>query len=258
MKRRTSQSVIEKNHDLLMQIKALKGDHPFWGYRRIWSYLKYRQGMVVNRKRIYRLMRVHDLLVTKDLRLKAKRGPLRPKPRAQHPNHIWGIDMTKIKIPTWGWFYLVVILDWHTKEVVGHSLSLQSKTRDWLAALDLAVQNRFPEGIQESEIRLKLVSDNGCQPTSESFMKHCSILGIKQIFTTWSNPKGNSDTERFIRTFKEDAVWPYDWNDPFAFIDWTDHWMKQYNEDFPNQALNNLTPKQFNENHSQKTELILA
>jgi hypothetical protein len=41
------------------------------------------------------------------------------------------IDMTKIKMSGWGWLYLTVVLDWYTKEIVGYSLGLQSRTEDW-------------------------------------------------------------------------------------------------------------------------------
>ena len=187
-------------------------------------------------------------IITKESRLKAGRGSFRSKPKGLYPNHIWGTDMTKIKISTWGWFYLVIVLDWYTKEIVGYSLSLQSKASDWLAALDQAVQNRFPRGIREERAKpLFLVSDNGCQPTSVKFMKHCSILGIKQIFTTWSNPKGNSDTERVIKTLKEDLIWPRDWENPFEFADALDKKIRDYNEDYPHSTLKYLTPKQFYE-----------
>lgn len=134
MKRSKSRSVIERNQSLLTQIKDIKTDHPLWGYRRIWSYLKYRQGISVNKKRVYRLMKEQKLIVTKDVRLKAKRGPIRPKPHAEYPNHFWGIDMTKIRMSTWGWLYLTIVLDWYTKEIVGYSLGLQSRTGDWLNA----------------------------------------------------------------------------------------------------------------------------
>ncbi|HNQ38460.1 MAG TPA: lipoyl domain-containing protein, partial [Prolixibacteraceae bacterium] len=49
------------------------------------------------------VMKEHGLLVTPEVRNKAKRGPFRPKPKAQYPNHIWGIDMTKVKLANWGW-----------------------------------------------------------------------------------------------------------------------------------------------------------
>lgn len=248
MKRAKSKSVIQRNLALLEQIKTIKTDHPLWGYRRVWSYLKFRQGMTVNKKHIHALMKENGMLVTKLVRLKAKRGPTRPKPVASRPNQFWGIDMTKIKLASWGWLYLTVVLDWHTKEILGHSLSIQSKTSDWLDAVERAVNNRFPNGIRESlKERLFLISDNGCQPTSQNFMMNCSILGIKQIFTTWSNPKGNSDTERIMRTIKEDIVWPFEWDSPFEFEVSLAKWIDDYNTDFPHQSLENLTPRQFYE-----------
>ena len=114
MKRKQAQIVADRNAELLSQIKAIKNDHPLWGYRRIWSYLKYRQGIAANKKRIYRLMKEHNLIVTPEKRLKAKRGPTRPKPRAHRPNQFWGIDMTKIRMTSWGWLYLTVVLDWYS------------------------------------------------------------------------------------------------------------------------------------------------
>jgi len=246
MKRRQSEAVKERNIALLRQIKEIKADHPLWGYRRVWSYLKYRQGIPVNKKRVYRIMKEQNFMVTKNVRLRAKRTKMRPKPRAERPNQFWGIDMTKIRMATWGWLYLTVVLDWHTKEIVGFSLGIQSKTDDWLHALHRAINDRFPKGIRESlKEQLYLISDNGCQPTSQNFMKHCSTLGLKQIFTTWSNPKGNSDTERVMRTIKEDLVWPYEWDNPFDFEIALNHWIDRYNTDFPHQSLNNMTPKQF-------------
>jgi putative transposase len=196
-------------------------------------------------------MKEHNMLVTPKLRLKAKRGPIKPKPIASRPNQFWAIDMTKIRMATWGWLYLAVVLDWHTKEIVGYSLSMQSKTDDWLNALEMAVNNRFPVGSRESikEQELSLISDNGCQPTSRRFMMSCSLLGLNQIFTTWPNPKGNSDTERVMRTIKEDIVWPYDWDNPFDFETRLSKWIYDYNNDYPHQSLGNLTPRQHYEKY---------
>lgn len=260
MKRAKSQSIIQKNEPVLAQIREIKTDHPLWGYRRTWAYLKYRQGIPVNKKRIQRLMKENNLIVTPQLRLKAKRGPMKSKPHADRPNQFWGIDMTKILLHGWGWLYLTVVLDWCTKEIVGFSLNLQSKTDDWLDALEMAVNNRFPAGIRESLLKDKLflISDNGCQPTSQRFMMSCSLLGVKQIFTTWSNPKGNSDTERVMRTIKEDAVWPYEWANPFEFAQHLKAWINRYNTDYPHQSLNFMTPRECYENHINKELKILT
>jgi transposase InsO family protein len=113
--------------------------------------------------------------------------------------------MTKFMIPCIGWAYLVVVLDWYTKKIVGWNLSLRSRSLEWREAMDLAIQREFPEGVRGNE--LKLVSDNGSQPTSTSFMRDMSLFGIEQIFTSYDNPKGNADTERVMRTIKEELIW---------------------------------------------------
>jgi len=48
---------------ILASIKKIKQSHPFWGYRRVRAWLKYREGLPVGYKRIYRLMKEHELLV---------------------------------------------------------------------------------------------------------------------------------------------------------------------------------------------------
>ena len=87
-------------------------------------------------------------------------------------------------------------------------------------------------------------------------MMNCAVLGIKQIFTTWSNPNGNSDTERVMRTIKEDIVWCYDWDNPFDFEIALNKWINNYNTDYPHQALNNLTPQQCFETHLNKEPVL--
>lgn len=246
MKRKRSENITKRDEPMLYRIEQIKSEHPLWGYRRIWSYMRFRDKIIIGKNRVYRIMKEHNLLVTKNYRLKAKRKSNRSKPRATRPNQYWGIDMTKIMIENYGWLYLHVVLDWYTKEIVGFRVSDRSKTDDWLVALNLAVIKRFPNGILANNFSgVCLISDNGSQPTSRRFMEECSILGIKQIFTTWSNPKGNSDTERVMRTIKEDLVWPREWNSPLKFKDALDKWTRDYNEDFPHQTLKNRTPRQF-------------
>ena len=194
----------DRNKELLSHIQGLKVEHPFWGYRRIWAYLRYRQNIVVNRKRIYWLMKEDKLMVISDLKLKAKRGkyPYRSKPKAIRANEYWGIDMTKVMIESYGWLYLVIVLDWYSKKIIGYSLKMHSKADDWIEALSNAVNNQFSAGILSKNKELYLISDNGAQPTSHKFMRECSILEIKQIFTCYNNPRGNTDTERVIRAIK--------------------------------------------------------
>ena len=206
MKRKRSQARIESDKPYLERISKIKSDHPLWGYRRVWAYMKYREKQTIGINRVYRLMKENKLLIQKRSRWLAKRTPVRPKPRAEKPNQYWGIDMTKIKLPSYGWMYLHLVLDWYSKEIIGVHFSFQTKQTDWEVALNQAVNKRFPDGILNSKKKPSLISDNGCQPTSQKFMKECSELEIKQIFTTWNNPKGNADTESVFRTLKEDLI----------------------------------------------------
>jgi len=112
---------IQEDSQTLLQIETIKSDHPFWGYRRIWAYMKYRLNQPVNKKRIYRIMKEHNLLVKPNLRLRAKRDNQdnRNKPRANRLNQFWGTDMTKLLLSSFGWLYLVIVLDWFSKKIVG-------------------------------------------------------------------------------------------------------------------------------------------
>ena len=240
----------QNNAPILERIRRIKANHPAWGYRRVWAYLKYRQLLPVNRKRIYRLMKKHELLVQPNWRLKAKRTGHRSKLRAKRPNQVWGIDMTKIMVPSWGWMYLTVTLDWYTKKIVGYDLSVQSKTDDWLRALDRAVNQQFPNGIRDHDKRLVLVCDNGSQPTSQRFMKEVAGLNIKQIFTSYNNPKGNADTERVMRTIKEDLVWCNEFKHPADLQTALDQWVWQYNYDYPHSAIGYATPCEFERSYA--------
>lgn len=239
MKRKSSIKVVSRNSVLLERIKYLKGDHPFWGYRRIWAYLKYTEGYTVNLKRIYRLMKEHNLLVKDNPKLKAKRTANTSKPRPTRPYQWWGVDMTKIMTGT-GYAYIVIVLDWYTKKVVGHYVGYQAKACHWLIALNKAVNQHFPTGVRNHN--LNLMSDNGSQPTSVSFMKACSLMDIKQAFTSYNNPKGNADTERMMRTLKEELFWLREWSSISQVEVAMDKYIHYYNNHYRHSSLKYRTP----------------
>lgn len=248
MNRAPSLSVIKRNQPLVARIKEIKEEHPFWGYRRTWAHLRYVDQVQVNKKRVYRLMKEHKLLVNRNTRLKAKRRPTRSKPQAKHPNEFWGIDMTKFKTAE-GWSYLVIVLDWYTKKIVGHHLAPMSRTSQWLVALEEGVQKQLSNGSRD--YKLKLISDNGCQPTSEKFMKTCNLLGIEQIFTSYNNPKGNADTERMMRTLKEELIWIKEWQSHQSAEEALSIWIKDYNENYLHSAHGYRSPIWAEKNYTQ-------
>jgi putative transposase len=198
---------------------------------------------VVNKKRILRLMREHHLVVPTNLKLKAKRTPKKSKPRPTKPQEWWGIDMTKVLVEGFGWIYIVVVLDWYSKKIAGYSAGTPCTAQQWLAALDMAVNRQLPHGARGQE--LSLMCDNGCQPTSAAFMKACSALGVRQAFTSYNNPKGNADTERVIRTLKEECLWLKEWISPFELSRALEGWIADYHVHDLHSALGDKTPEQF-------------
>ncbi len=48
-------------------------------------------------------------------------------------------------------------------------------------------------------------------------MKACRVMGVNQALASCSNPKGNADTERFLRTLKEELVWINEFTSPEYF-----------------------------------------
>jgi putative transposase len=237
--RNSSDSVTLRNEYLLERIKDIKAAHPFWGYRRVWAYLRYVNGFIMNKKRVYRLMREHNLTVKPNPRLMAKRVSKTSKPKPDRPKQWWGIDMTKVMTDS-GWVYVVIVLDWYTKKIVGHYSGMRATSREWLEALEKGLNREFPRGVRGHG--LKLMSDNGSQPTSLSFMKDCSNVGVEQVFTSYNNPKGNADTERMIRTMKEELFWLREWESESELGLELDKWVNYYNRNYLHSALGYRTP----------------
>jgi putative transposase len=110
--RRRSLRVSQRDEGLLPRIQHLKAEHPFWGYRRIWAYLRSVEPCSVTKKRIWRLMQEHQLVVRPNTQLKAKPTASGSKPRPPKPHEWWGLDMTKVLGEGFGWGSVVLVLDW--------------------------------------------------------------------------------------------------------------------------------------------------
>lgn len=257
MMRSRSSQVSQRDEALLPRLQALKAAHPFWGYRRLWAYLRFVEQLSVNTKRILRLMREPHLLVTRHLRLQAKRTPTGSTPRPTKPHEWWGIDMTKVLVAGVGWSYTVVVLDWYPKKIVGDHAGVQCTAKPWLVAWDMAVNQQFPDGARGQG--LSLLSDNGCQPTAVAFMEARRTLGIHQALTSSNNPPGNADTARFMRTLKEECLWLQEWTCPFALMTALERWIADDHEQYLHSALAYKPPRQFEqEYHTSHTPPFVA
>ena len=81
----------------------------------------------------------------------------------------------------------------------------------------------------------------------------------RRAFTSYSNRKGNADTERFLRTLKDELVWLREWTSPGAFFAALDRWLADYNATYLHSALGYRAPNAFEDVHLRRaTSLATA
>ncbi len=123
---------------------------------------------------------------------------------------------------------------------------MRSGSSEWKKALDMAIDREFPMGVRGKGLRL--ISDNGSQPTSTSFMNDMATLGIEQIFTSYDNPKGNAETERMMRTIKEEVIWLNEFSSYDEAKRTIESWIEEdYNRLYVHSVLGYKSPIEFEE-----------
>ena len=141
----------EANTEIVARITAICEEFEAYGYRRVGAELRH-QGIVVNGKKIRRLMRQHDLQPKRRRRFIATTDSDHDSPifsnrakdvTADRPNQLWVADITYVAIAV-GFVYAAVILDAWSRRVVGYAISRSIDTRLTLAALKAAVRSRQP------------------------------------------------------------------------------------------------------------------
>lgn len=212
-----------------------------FGYRRWRAVLKRRRNLVVNHKRMARLLR--ELGWAQERIKRGKRIKTERPDQPTAPNQVWAIDMTKLWIEGAGWLHSVSIIDLFDRQIVGHHESRRARADEWLEALDKALMSRFPRGVRGNE--LTLLSDNGSQPTARLFLDALKTCGIKPSFIAIGEPKQNAYIERYFRTLKEEEIWPsiYDTVEEAkrAIADF----VRYYNEEREHSALGYLPPAEY-------------
>jgi putative transposase len=68
-------------------------------------------------------------------------------------------------------------------------------------------------------------------------MQVCNTLESQQMFTSFNNTQGKADTERVIRTVKDECIWLQEWNFRFTLIRALENGIVQYNEHYLHPAL---------------------
>ncbi len=234
---------------LLARVQALIEQHPTFGYRRVWALLRFGEGVRVNKKKVYRLMRLQKWLVVRPRRT--------PRPRVQQAKSIancsdtrWAMDVTHINCGNDGWGDLAAVLDCRDREVIGFEFALRGRAREAERALEQACLTRFGTVRPLGETPI-LRSDNGLIFTSRRFREACRFCRLSQEYITPNTPEQNGLIERFFRSLKEECAWQHNFVS-FAQARRAIHeWIGWYNSGRPHQALGCRSPVQFREQQRQ-------
>ena len=185
-------------------MRELVLQHPSWGYRRIWAWLVYRDGLTINKKKVARIMREQGWQVHTVVRT--------PRPRVEHtrshtqaPHERWAIDATSLWCAWDGWVGVIAVIDCCTREIVGIEIARRGRAQEAQAALEQGCLAKFGLVYPRGEARPVLRSDHGKVFTSRAFVASCKQYGLEQEFITPYTPQQNGMIERFFRSLKRSA-----------------------------------------------------
>lgn len=230
---------LEEDHNLMRRIDEIYTQQPFYGYRKITDTLRNEDGLIINHKKVRRLMQEMGLVA------------IYPKPKTSvanaehqvypyrlrgvnitHPNHVWATDITYIRMQQ-GFVYLVAVIDWYSRYILSWQLSNTMEAEFCLEALNQALKIATPSIFN---------TDQGAQFTSQAFT---GILKNHNINISM-NGKGrcvdNMIIERFWRSLKYEDVYIKDYDTVKIARDNIAAYIHFYNHTRPHQALQYVTP----------------
>ena len=197
---------------IVAEIKAICEASEAYGYRRVGAELRHR-GLVVNAKKVRRIMRENDLHPKRRRRYVATPdsdhdGPIFPNIardfEVHGPDQLWVADITFVAIAS-GFVHLAIILDAWSRRVVGYALDRKIDARLVTGALKaaLAVRRPLPGCV--------LHSDRGSQYASKPHRRLLKAHGLTGSMSRRGNPYDNPQAESFMKTLKVEAVYVADY-----------------------------------------------
>lgn len=220
------------------RIDQIYTDSPFYGSRRITMQLR-REGMTINRKAVQRHMREMGIAgISPGPNLSQRNQEHRVYPyllrhvTAAYPNHVWGIDITYVRLQN-GWLYLVAVLDWFSRYVINWQLDDSLDIDFVLFAVDCALTHHKP---------LIWNSDQGSHFTSPQYTERLLAADIQISMDGKGRALDNIFTERLWRSVKYEEVYLHDYQTPKQARSGLDAYFDFYNYRRPHQSLAYLTP----------------
>jgi putative transposase len=226
------------NLDLMRLIDEQYMRMPFYGYPKMTAELR-RQGYVVNRKRVARLMQTMGLQAMFPRRNLSQPAPghtiypyLLRGVAITHSNQVWSADITYIPMVQ-GFMYLVAIIDWYSRYVLAWQLSNTLESSFCLTALKAALQHGQPDIFN---------TDQGAQFTAHAFTRCLADVGICISMDGRGRALDNIFIERLWRSVKYEDVYLKNYDVVPALASGLHDYFHFYNHERPHQSLDYRVP----------------
>lgn len=233
---------------LLLLVRRLVDARPTYGYRRITALvnreLAAKAEPPANHKRIYRLMKIHGLLLERH----SGRRPGRlhdGKVIVMRSNVRWCSD--GFEFACWNGEIVRVgfAIDAHDREaiawcaVAGAGIS-GSDVRDMMLE---AVEKRFAD--LRCPAPIEWLSDNGSPYTAVETRRFAAQLNLVPCFTPVASPESNGIAEALVKTMKRDYIGVRPIPDAATALNQIDGWFEDYNDNHPHSGLRMRSPREF-------------
>ncbi|MFZ9430059.1 MAG: IS3 family transposase [Burkholderiaceae bacterium] len=220
--------------ELAKPIKALIEQEPSFGYRTVAGLL------AMNKNTVQRIFQLKGWQVRK--RAIGHRPRIEALPSvAVQPNVRWATDLCRVWGGRDGWLSLALVIDCHTRELLGWHLSRSGKASTAQSALEQALITRFGT-LGRVPTPFLLRSDNGLVFTSRNYTRLVRSYGLQQEFITPHCPQQNGMVERVIRTLKEQCAHRHRFESQQHAGRVIGDWIHFYNTRRPHQSLGMKTP----------------
>lgn len=220
-------------------IDELHTAEPAWGYRTITSCLQEQYGLMINRKKVRRLMRIMGIyaiypkpnLSKRFFAQYVKPYLLRNLPITRS-NQVWGVDITYVRMQK-GFMYLFVIIDWYSRYIVDYELSSTLEKSFVIACLTRALTRHKPDIIN---------SDQGSHFTCPGYIELLEKTNVKISMDGKGRCRDNARTERFFRSLKYERLYLNEYETPRQLRAMINEYIQKYNTARPHSSLGGQTP----------------
>ncbi len=238
-----------ENEALVAEIRRIHAEsRNTYGSPRIHEALR-RQGRFYNRKRIARLMRLNNIVCKMTKKFKAKtwdwetrrcvhKNLLLERKETTKPNQVWVGDMTYIRV-NGKWSYLAVVMDLHTRKILGWSYAAKNGADLVSEALLMAI------GTKSSTKGIIFHTDQGTEYASKVHRQVICDHGMKPSMSRAGHCWDNASMESFFHTLKTEMIYFHKFKSLHEVASYLMDYITFYNHKRIHSSLNYQTPNEF-------------